>query len=132
MSRLPKSQGSRACRRGQRLSWIYVVAVLAAMTIPLPWILGGVIGALASNSNDPRQWLPRNFDETKKYDWLQEHFGRDEITVVSWPGCTLDDDRAHRLAEAIVAHAAHSAHCSSPAGHAGHSIRHLYPQCLHS
>ncbi len=59
-------------------------------------------GALRSNSNDPRQWLPRGFEETKTYDWLQRHFGSDEITVVSWPGCTLDDERTQQLARTLL------------------------------
>ena len=55
-----------------------------------------------ATTNDPRQWLPRGFAETDTYDWLQAHFGNDEITVVSWPGCTLQDRRAERLARALL------------------------------
>jgi predicted RND superfamily exporter protein len=62
----------------------------------------GVSGALKSNSNDPRQWLPKGFEETKKYDWLQKHFGNDEMTVVSWPGCTLADMRTEQLAATLL------------------------------
>ncbi len=72
------------------------------MAVLTPWLLTGVLGALRSNSNDPRQWLPRGFEETKTYNWLQRHFGNDEITVVSWPGCTLDDQRPQQLAEMLV------------------------------
>ena len=71
------------------LSKRYTIGVLLVLTGLLPCLLHGVFGALDSNSNDPRQWLPRGFEETDKYDWLQQHFGNDEITVVSWPGCTL-------------------------------------------
>ncbi len=86
----------------RELSQKYTTAILIALVVLLPWLLEGVLGALASNSNDPRQWLPRGFHETDTYDWLQTHFGNDEITVVSWPGCTLTDDRAAELAQALV------------------------------
>ena len=86
----------------RELSQKYTGAILIVLVVLLPWLLEGVLGALASNSNDPRQWLPRGFHETDTYDWLQAHFGNDEITVVSWPGCTLTDDRAAELAQALV------------------------------
>ncbi len=87
----------------RRLPGLYSAVVLLLAALSLPWIALGVRGALRSNTNDPRQWLPRDFSETETYLWLQEHFGSDEITVVSWPGCTLDDDRAACLAEALLA-----------------------------
>ena len=86
----------------RRLSRLYVTAVLVGMVLSLPWVGMGVVGALRSNSNDPRQWLPRGFDDTDKYHWLQAHFGSDEPAVVSWEGCTLDDPRAEQLAEALL------------------------------
>lgn len=67
------------------------LAVLGMMLVLLPLFLWSTRAALKSNSNDPQQWLPRHFDEATTYRWLQQHFGQDEITIVSWPGCTLDD-----------------------------------------
>ena len=78
------------------------VAVLVLLGLSLPIVALGVHGAIKSNSNDPRQWLPRGFEETEKYVRFHEHFGRDEISVATWPGCTLDDDRVERLAAAMV------------------------------
>lgn len=72
--------------------------VLIVMAASLPWVATGMIRALKSTSNDPRQWLPRDFDETDTHDWFQQQFGIDEIAVVSWPGCTLDDPRVEQLA----------------------------------
>lgn len=76
--------------------------VLALVVLTLPAILYGVVGALRSNSNDPRQWLPRGFHETQLYRQFQDQFGRDEITVVTWRGCTLEDPRVEQLAQAVV------------------------------
>ncbi len=90
-------QSNRYQSRGSR--YAQITLVLMAMTTP--FVIFGAVGALKSTSNDPRQWLPRTFAETSKYDWFQQHFGADEIAVVSWPGCTLDDSRVPRLARAL-------------------------------
>ena len=74
--------------------------VLAAATLPL--VLYGVYGAMGSHSNDPRQWLPRGFQETELYRQFQDQFGRDEITVVTWEGCTIEDPRVEELARAVL------------------------------
>ncbi|MFW6171436.1 MAG: efflux RND transporter permease subunit [Planctomycetota bacterium] len=86
------------------LGRVYTIVVLVLLLATLPLLLRGVVGALNSSSNDPRQWLPRGFPETETYEWFQRHFGHDEITVVSWPGCTLDDPRPEQLAEALLKH----------------------------
>jgi len=81
---------------------IYQTTVFVCMVLTLPWLGWGVVQALRSNNNDPRQWLPLGFDEADTYEWFQDRFGRDEMTVVSWPGCTLEDDRVDKLAAALT------------------------------
>ena len=103
MCKLSDHGGEQAGCEARRLPNAYLAAVALLLVLSLPWVAMGVRGALRSNTNDPRQWLPRGFQETDTYLWLQEHFGSDEITVVSWPGCTLDDERTERLAEALLA-----------------------------
>ncbi len=80
----------------------YSRIVLIALGLAVPGLIWGVIGALDSNSNDPRQWLPRGFAETTKYRWFQQQFGSDEMTVVSWPGCSLDNALVERLGRLLV------------------------------
>ncbi len=79
----------------------YARLTLFVMAAAIPFVIYGAVSALRSTSNDPRQWLPRTFAETNTYDWFQQHFGSDEIAVVSWPGCTLDDARVARLATSL-------------------------------
>ena len=67
----------------------YARMALFFFALMLPVVAYGALRALKSTSNDPRQWLPRSFEETDTYDRFQEHFGADEIAVVSWPGGTL-------------------------------------------
>ena len=76
-------------------------ATLIAMAIVLPFVLYGALFALRSTSNDPRQWLPRTFAETNTYDWFGEQFGSDEVAMVSWPGCKIDDPRVNTLADLL-------------------------------
>ncbi|WP_419195300.1 efflux RND transporter permease subunit [Novipirellula herctigrandis] len=76
---------------------------LLLMAFVSPLFVYGAISALQSTSNDPRQWLPKSFEETDTYDWFGEHFGSDEVAVVSWPGCTIEDPRVSSVSAAIEA-----------------------------
>lgn len=75
--------------------------ILISLTLSIPFIAFGALGALRSTSNDPRQWLPKGFAETDAYDWFQGHFETDEAAVVSWTGCTLSEPRVEQLATAL-------------------------------
>jgi hypothetical protein len=83
--------------------WItsHAKLILFGFTLSVPFVAFGALGALRSTSNDPRQWLPRSFAETDKYDWFQECFGNDEAAVVSWTDCTVNDPRVEILAKAL-------------------------------
>ena len=89
---------SASLNSARRRAWV----ALLLLSLTLPVIIFGVVGAMASNTNDPRQWLPRGFHETELYREFQGQFGRDEITVVTWDGCTLEDPRVEQLAQAVV------------------------------
>ena len=91
-----ESTASVSLNPARRRAW----AVLLLLVVTLPVIAVGVVGALRSNSNDPRQWLPRGFHETELYREFQDQFGRDEITVVTWDGCTLED-ADHRIEDLV-------------------------------
>ena len=77
-----------------------LVCILAALSWPV--LLYGAKGAFDSNTNNVLDWLPNSFDETTRLMWFVERFGSDEILVVSWPGCTLDDERLDRFAAALT------------------------------
>ncbi|HUG68608.1 MAG TPA: MMPL family transporter [Pirellulaceae bacterium] len=80
----------------------YAKVILGVTLALVPLLVLGAHRALRDGNNDVRQWLPRGFAETQQYDWFLQHFGSEEIAVVSWPGCTLDDQRLDRLAAGLA------------------------------
>ncbi|MDH3719581.1 MAG: MMPL family transporter, partial [Planctomycetota bacterium] len=60
--------------------------------------LYGAQQAFDSTTNRVEDWLPAEFEETKRLLWFAERFGRDELLMVSWDDCTLDDPRLPQLA----------------------------------
>jgi predicted RND superfamily exporter protein len=58
----------------------------------------GSLAALASNTNDVKDWIPSDFVETKLLEEYVRHFGRDDFLMISWPQCELDDPRLSQLA----------------------------------
>ena len=62
----------------------------------------GALRALRSNKNDVAQWLPAQYEETTTFKWFREHFAGEQFILVSWDGCTLDDQRL-RMMEAKLA-----------------------------
>ena len=79
--------------------WSRLIVLLSVAALPL--LVYGVRGALRGGNNDVRQWLPEGFRETRQYDWFLEHFGSEEMAVVSWPGATLEDERLDRVADGV-------------------------------
>ena len=77
--------------------------VLLAMVFLLPFAGLGARRALLTNKNDVKQWLPESYAETRVYQWFQRHFGGEEFVLLSWEGCTLDDDRLELLTRKLTA-----------------------------
>ena len=79
------------------------MAILLGAAFLIPLIGWGVYEGVRSNSNDVRDWLPLEYAETQQYHWFRTHFGTHDFIVVSWPGCTLDDDRLDRFVQHLTA-----------------------------
>ncbi len=80
-----------------RYAWLIV---LVAVLLPGP-IIFGARKAFEGMNNNVRQWLPDRA-ETVQYQEFRRTFGADDFALISWEGCTLDDERLDRLAEALV------------------------------
>lgn len=82
----------------QTISRRFRITVLVIFAALFGWILYGAQEALKTNTNDVRDWLPLEFEETQRLIEFSQLFGGEEFVLVSWPGCTLDDERQSWLA----------------------------------
>ncbi|MBI1246280.1 MMPL family transporter [bacterium] len=80
-----------------RYGW-FILAFFLAVT---PIVLYGTKGAWDSIKNRVEDWLPPTFEETQRLIWFHGQFGTDELLMVSWKGCTLDDPRVAQYAAAL-------------------------------
>ena len=83
----------------------YGVSLLVVAAALIPMIAWGGFRAIVSNSNDVRDWLPSKYRETQEYQWFTDHFGQQDFIVVSWPECTLQDQRLDEFARQLNEHA---------------------------
>lgn len=81
-----------------RHAWPIIVGLMAL----IPAIIWGVQQTFEHANNNVSQWLPQDYPETRTYQDFRRLFGSDDMAVVSWEGCTLDDDRLEELALALV------------------------------
>jgi predicted RND superfamily exporter protein len=86
---------------GKSLYKRYGWAICVALAISFPVAIFGAIRAFQSNTTNVADWLPESFEEAKRLAWFIERFGGDEIVVVRWEGCTLDDPRTDRFASEL-------------------------------
>lgn len=79
----------------------YGLLILLTALCFAPFAVVGARKALATNNNNVRQWIPKDLEEAQRYKWFLTHFQGDEVAIVRWPGCTLDDPRVPDLSARI-------------------------------
>ena len=57
-----------------------------------------------SNMEDVMQWLPDDAPDRDLYEEFTLQFGIDDFLVVTWPGCSVSDDRCETFARALKTH----------------------------
>lgn len=77
--------------------------ILGVVFFLIPFALRGAKMSFRSMKNDVKDWLPASFKETKELEWFGRHFFNERFVVVTWDGCTADDERFHLLSEKIQA-----------------------------
>ena len=77
--------------------WMLVTLLLAV----LPFSLHGAWESWKSIENDAADWLPAEFDATRQLTKFVALFGGDELLMISWDGCTLDDSRIAAYADEL-------------------------------
>ena len=92
-----ENHGMRQLAFFRRHSLLICIAAFAW----LPMTMYGAKAALESMTNDVGDWLPEDFPQTETIHWFGERFGGHAMLVVSWPGCTLNDERLDRMSEGL-------------------------------
>ena len=87
---MTKPQSTFYSRYGLMLLALYAFALVPTMR--------GAWQALLSNKNDVKEWLPEAYEETQQFKRFREQFAVEQFVLVSWPGCTMDDERLKLLA----------------------------------
>ena len=78
-----------------------LICAVALLLMPLLWY--GAISAFLTNTNNVLDWLPDSFEETQRLFRFVQRFGTDELLVLSWEGCTLEDRRLDEVANSLIA-----------------------------
>src|SRR6266446_9209537 len=76
--------------------------LMMVVAFVLPIILLGAKITLRGNRNDVKEWLPASYKETGEYKWFQKNFTNETFVLVSWDGCTLDDERLKILTAKLM------------------------------
>lgn len=79
----------------------WATLILCLTLFALPFVLTGTARSLKVYASDIRQWLPDGFEESLVYDEFTKRFGIDEMVVVSWEGCTIDNLQVRQLQESL-------------------------------
>ncbi|MCA9267367.1 MAG: MMPL family transporter, partial [Planctomycetales bacterium] len=77
----------------QRRFWATVILAGVAA----PFVLFGGQVAMKNIRTSPSEWVPHTFVKRQQYDWFQATFETNDVVMISWDGCTLDDERLDRL-----------------------------------
>ena len=73
-----------------------------AIALLMPFLLWGTQRSIQSMFNAPLHWIPPSFEARRQFDEFVEQFQSQEMIIISWPGCTVDDERLDRFAKALV------------------------------
>lgn len=71
--------------------------LLAYAAISLPLVVDGALHALGSNANSPLDWVGDDFAPRRMYRAFRAAFGPGDLLIMSWPGCSVEDERLDRL-----------------------------------
>ena len=74
---------------------------LALLAVVVPFALYGSYRGLQAMNNHPLSWMPKDTPSSKRYQDFVDHFEHYDPVIVSWEGCTIDDDRLDRFARRL-------------------------------
>src|SRR5436190_10341383 len=71
------------------------ILILVVVFFFVPFALRGARMAVQGMKNDVKDWLPKEFEETKDLEEFRQYFLSEQFVLVSWDGCHggTDDER---------------------------------------
>ena len=76
-----------------RYGWVICLLMIGTAGL----LIDGAGRAMQTQSNRAEDWLPAHYQETKDLRWFYHHFPGEDLLMISWEGCTLDDPRIKTL-----------------------------------
>src|SRR5262245_9384440 len=67
------------------------ILILVVVFFFVPFALRGARMAVQGMKNDVKDWLPKEFEETKDLEEFRQYFLSEQFVLVSWDGCYGDD-----------------------------------------
>ena len=81
----------------------------AGLAICLPWCVWAVLH-LPVGSSGVHEWLPEGRPERSRYEQFVKNFGNDQVVLISWDGCRVNDSRLVEFQEQLSADEFFSSH----------------------
>lgn len=78
----------------------YVVTVILLVLVS-PFLIYGAHHSVESMCIAPEKWAPKDMRSRQNYDRFKDHFESNDLLLISWPGCTVDDPRLIEFEAAI-------------------------------
>ncbi|MEX2113171.1 MAG: MMPL family transporter [Pirellulales bacterium] len=80
---------------------VCALMTLAVLVAIAPFGLLGSYRGLQAMNNHPLVWMPRDTPARTQYEEFVGHFEHFDPVIISWAGCTIDDERLDRVARKL-------------------------------
>lgn len=86
--------------KSRRYARVAILAILF-MVATAPLLQWGAMRGMKTMFNAPLRWIPRESPSRADFNEFVRRFDSHEMVLLSWPGCTVDDERLEEVAEGI-------------------------------
>lgn len=67
-----------------------------------PFLASWSLRSVDTMFNTPHHWIPATNEQRQEFEWFVEHFESQALVVISWPDCTIDDERLKQFELALL------------------------------
>lgn len=78
------------------------LVTLLSMGLLAPVLIWGAFKGSQGMRNAPIRWIPESHSELKRYRTFLDEFEAQQAVVISWPGCTVDDERLRQFRDGLL------------------------------